>query len=920
MSAALTLCGSVSARQWNFTKWSAGTISTMKAADTYWTNDEKGDGTTNVVPNDACLWNVNATLATACDADSNLLAADGTIIPELEGLKWAGIGAKKVAIAFDYQTTTDKNQWGPFNGPAYLWLNGKTTAVHFIIPKVAPGTVVKMGVETHKMPAENPEARGVDIYVGDTKLTMDPSSYPTTMAEYTWTVPEDYTESVDLDVRPSNGCHLYYISVDEGDVVINTEDIKVAYLYDGTYNGAKDADKNPAGWLANGGLEADGVYVGGLSDFNTTLIDYSTTTLTSETLNDSLLNFDVVVLSEAVSSGNALAKGIYSIVNKVPMLNLKSFMYKSGVWGVGAGNNPSPKATTITVNEDYMDDELFEGVNMDEGVITLYETDDVDAVVGNMVQGCTPSADGLFGADEVIATVPNGESSYTAIHTHGTKNKYMLLPLSSDNYNVLGGDAYLLISNAVKMLYKTKSSVQKAGTPTVTEDRTNNSTTVTLASTATDATVYYALGEGEFTTYSEPFVVTADSTLVRAYAIAHGYDDSDTASVYVRVFGQASAPVIATYEEEGYTLVSLSQSEGSSIYYSFNGITDTARCAAFDADFKVTEPCVIYAFAAADGQLSSEMVTRTIHVGGIPAVKDTVAHFTANEEDWFTNAKIYNSSMEEQETPTSNWAAKAAYYWGKSAWSCYSDEVDHTEIVYDEDGVTPLKSLVDVESDSIKNVYKLNPEAVRYVYSTTDTQWRLRSQGQTFTGETNVSPSYLAGKGDNSSYYAETVFDLIGEPTKGKLTFGGKTSGEPYTASVESVVKFSGELDIVTYITNGAGSNIYLELQTSTDQENWTLVDTVKIASVQRNYAKDRNHINLTEPSYIRLAQVGGSSKAQVYDIYVITTEGTTGIEAISAKESTVADDRIFDLMGRRVNSKVAGQLYIQNGKKVVVR
>ncbi|MCR5394844.1 MAG: chitobiase/beta-hexosaminidase C-terminal domain-containing protein, partial [Bacteroidales bacterium] len=560
MSAALMLCGSAFARQWNFTKWSASTIATLKASDTYWTNDEKGDGTTNVVPNDACVWNVNSTIATACDADSNLLAADGTIIPELEGLKWAGINVKKVAIAFDYQITTDANKWGPYNGPAYLWLNGKTTAVHFIIPKVAPGTMVKMGVETHKLPAENPEARGVDIYVGDTKLTMTPTSYPTAMAEYTWTVPEDYTDSVDLDVRPSNGCHLYYISVDEGDVVINTEDVKVAYLYDGTYNGTKDADKNPAGWLANGGLEKDGVLVGALSGFNTTTIDYSALTMTSAELNDSLLNFDVVVLSEAVSSGNTYAKGIVEIINKVPILNLKSYMYKSGVWSMGSGANPSPKATTITVSEDYLDDELFDGVDMDEGVVTLYTPEDYDAVLGNMVQGCTLNAEGAFGSDEIIATVPTGETgeeSYAAIHTHGTRNKYMLIPLSSDNYNAMGGDAYLLISNAVKMLYKTKSSVQTAGTPTVTEDHGDNTTTVTLASTAVDAKIYYALGDSEFSLYSEPFVVTTDSTLVRAYAIAFGYEDSDTASVYVRVLSQASAPVIVLGEYEGYTEITL---------------------------------------------------------------------------------------------------------------------------------------------------------------------------------------------------------------------------------------------------------------------------------------------------------------------------------------------------------------------------
>ena len=98
-------------KSWDFTKWSATTEAQIKGSSD-WTNDEKGDGTSNVVPDNACVWNVGANVAAACDENGYLKAGDA-VIPELEGLKWTNLAAKKIAIAFDYQTTTDANKWGP---------------------------------------------------------------------------------------------------------------------------------------------------------------------------------------------------------------------------------------------------------------------------------------------------------------------------------------------------------------------------------------------------------------------------------------------------------------------------------------------------------------------------------------------------------------------------------------------------------------------------------------------------------------------------------------------------------------------------------------------------------------------------------------------------------------------------------------
>ncbi|MCR5361299.1 MAG: chitobiase/beta-hexosaminidase C-terminal domain-containing protein [Bacteroidales bacterium] len=911
-TAALLLSSSLYAKKWDFTNWSSETVANI-VADEKWTGDEKGNGTVF----EGAYWYA-ADLATGCSEDSSLMA-NGVVIKELVGLKLNVMASKNVAIATDYQITKDANAWGPYQGPQYLWFAG---AFEIRIPGVKPGTNISAGVESHK-PSDG---RGIDMYVNGEKVawTSGQSGYPTTYDVYTWQVPENIdADVVDVIFKRSNGCHVYYFDVEGyGDDDFDASAVKVAYLYDGTYNGAKDADKNPVGWLANGGLDGDLIYAA-LTSYDVQTIDYSTVGLTSAELNDSLLNYDVVVLSEAVSSSNTLAKGIYDIVNKVPMLNLKSFFYKSGVWGVGAGNNPSPKATTITVAEDYLDDALFANVVMDEGVISLYDADP-DAVNGNLVQGCTPAADGLFGTDEAIATVPSGEdASFTAIHTHGTRNMYMLIPLSSDNSNMLNDNAMTIISNAVEILAKTKSSVQKAGKPNVEQQMANNETTVSISSSATNPTIYYSIDGGDYAIYSEPFVVTKDGTVVKAYAIAHGYDTSDTTEVTISVQAQASAPRFASVDSEGFTTITLTAAEGTSIYFNFVGGENAATSQLYTEPIVLKEPATLTAFATGDGVLQSESVSRDYSVGGIPAVKDTIAHFTANEEAWFTNVKIYDYAMVEQELPTSNWAAKAAYYWGKSGWSYYSTtEVDHTEIVYDEDGVTPLKSQVEgqTDQDSVKTVYKVDPTTVKYVYSTVDTQWRLRSQGQAFTGETNVSAATGVGNAA-TGYYAETAFDEIGSPSKGKMTFGGKASGEAYSASVESTVKFEGEFDVVTYLTNGGTSAIVLELQTSTDGETWATVDTLSSASTQRYFKKDRFHISATEPVYIRIAQTGGGSKGQLYDIYVISTEGTTGIDAITANDEKSAKSQYtIDLMGRRAGTMVPGQMYLKDGKTVIVR
>ena len=916
-------------RKWDFTKWSTATINNLQAGafanansitpESGWSDVEK---TTGTAPTDLsagnCFWESTA----QGNAAGVTLTANGETIAELEGLLYTNTAARSLAIALNYQGPLSDG-CGPYHGPAYLWCGSKTKN-YFVIPNVAVGEKIYIGVESHK----STEARGVELYVytsnnarGTKILGEDGAEAPAVPIDYTeqvWQVQEGLEDTPNEDgtynivIRNTNGCHLYYIQVGE----------------DSSYNGYK-VDGTPAGYAADGGLDVDPVYIT-LMDYNVTAIDYNSEevkAMTSAELNDSLLNFDVVVASEAVSSGNTYAKGLKDIINKVPLLNLKSFMYKKGVWDFGAGSNPSPKANSITVAEDYLEDPLFADVtSMDEnGTIQLFKSNPEDITAGNLVQGYTVTEGSLIAEDAVIATVGDG---INAIHSHGTKNQYMLIPLSSDHLLADGDfnltdDALTIIRNAVNILAATKSKVQNAAMPIISQEPADGRTTVSISCVSPGATIFYTTDGTDptaaSTVYTEPFEVTEDGLVVKAFAQAHGYNDSNIATATITVKTQAEAPSIDIKEEAGQTVVTLTGEEGTNIYFIFQGLTASATSQLYTEPIVLTEPATITMFAESATKLTSPIYDADIEVAGIFQPIDTVAHFNAGQTDWYDNVVItvgensYGAADAVSEGIASG-SASAIYYFGKSAWNYYSDVVDHTEIVYDEDGVTPLKDING--NDSIKTIYVPDAAAFRKITSTTDTQWTIETEGQVVTGETNLKPEVGVGNGATGRF-AETAFDAIGTPTNGVVDFGGKVSGEPYTMRVVSNEKFAAPFDVVVYLGNGSTGSPNIEIQVSADGENWTKIGDVNFCTTQRYWKKTRVHQGEEGEFFVRLAQVGGSSKAQLYDVLVITTTAEVGIEEIS-EDNVRGKQQMFDLYGRQIQAPAAGQIFILNGKKAV--
>ena len=198
--------------RWDFTNWSEETVANLKADAanskvTGWSDVEKqADAEADVEPTEAskdnCFW--------AAIAEGGELTANGVVIEELKGLKFnSAYSAKRsLAIAVNYPSTS----LGDYAGPSYLWLGGggKNIIDCFTIPAVKGGSIIKMGVESHK-PAD---ARGVKLFVDGTELT-DPMgnavAAPKAYTEQFWQVPVG--DAVNVVVQNTNGCHIYFIDL-----------------------------------------------------------------------------------------------------------------------------------------------------------------------------------------------------------------------------------------------------------------------------------------------------------------------------------------------------------------------------------------------------------------------------------------------------------------------------------------------------------------------------------------------------------------------------------------------------------------------------------------------------------------------------------------------------------------------------------
>ena len=876
-------------KSWDFTKWSAETVSDLMTGSD-WSDIEKASETAPTdLSKDNCFWEVTARGNASGEVN---LTANGNVIKELEGLWYTNTTNRSLAIAVNYQNaSTSDAAFGNYHGASYLWL-GSYKKNYFVIPHVEPGTVIKMGVESHKQT----DARGVELYIGrgtsGTKLLAPDGStnaVPTTYTEFEWLVPADATDTpnedgtFDIQIYNTNGCHIYFITVGDGDSPAVEEAKQVAYVADPA---TLDED------LAN-------IFLSGTDGINLTAIDPSVAIGL-----DSLQAYDVVVVAPSVKADDAIAPVLKSAVAYQPMLSMNATLAEA--WGYA--KPVATSETSVTVAENAAENGLF--TDMDVTALELLTEGGLKGVeLGE-----------YFADDDVLATA--GEA--VAIHQHNaSRNSYLYLPFDAENLVLANQDILpQLLANAVTVLAKSKKDVVATGTPAITQQFKNQVTEVSIMVSSKSAQVYYTLDGTEptdaSTLYTEAFTLTEPAT-VKAIAYADGYLPSKVASLDVIIKSQAVAPVITTVNNADNTEITLTtETEGVDIYYSYNGIEDPAFAQKYTEPIVLSqEPGTIYAFAAGGDYVQSELSSKAFSINSLNAQTirlDTLAHFDANQTDWLVDNTENGGTGK----------ASAYYYWGKSAWNYYSTEVDYEETVKDSEG-----------NDSIIYHYKPDAAAVRVVNPNNENGWILKSAGQVLTGELQLAAEGKVGNGATGRY-AETAEDILGGvPSKGAITFGGKTSGEPYTAAIESTVKFTAPFDVVTYIGNGNGSGAaIMQVEVSADGVTWDSVGVAKMAGTQRYYKKTRVNVEKSGEYYVRLAQVGGSTKAQVYDIYILNNgeisqayDPTSGIESVNGNAETLRSE-VYNVNGMRVNGLQKGlnivRKHLANGSvktvKVIVK
>ncbi|MDE5870672.1 MAG: hypothetical protein K2H22_01830 [Muribaculaceae bacterium] len=247
-------------KSWDFTKWSDATVANLMAGEN-WSDIEKADATEPTEKSkDNCFWQVSYSAGVNADG---FLTANDVVIEELKGLVYTNEKTNRsLAIAVNYPDPDPSKDFGPYHGPAYLWLGSKQIN-YFVIPGVPAGATIKMGVESHKLT----DARGVELSVaGETLMAPDGSAVavPTTYTEQEWMVPTTAAASNDVQIYNTNGCHIYFITVTAAggttgiEAIANDENAPVEYY---NIQGVRVANPENGLYIKRQGNKAEKIYV-----------------------------------------------------------------------------------------------------------------------------------------------------------------------------------------------------------------------------------------------------------------------------------------------------------------------------------------------------------------------------------------------------------------------------------------------------------------------------------------------------------------------------------------------------------------------------------------------------------------------------------------------------------------------------------
>jgi len=874
-------------KTWDFRNgFSQKTVNALKADQEefgdskYWRNYESDASKAD----SKHFWNASADFK---NADKMACTHNGEVekvIEELDGLKFtSSTNAKKVVITYDEsqsENASSPNGVYPF-GKSFIWINGKNETIEF---QANCGQQIRIGIESHK----NTEARGISLATSTGSLTLESGEpVPMFFNECVWTLNGDESEVANLTIKTTNGCHIYYIIVGEGDDP-NANKTKVAYLTEGN-DGTSEA--------AYQAIAADdqlSVTVTDLTEKNNRGADFYS-------------KFDAIVVGPSVNDGAGEVKNLIAFY---PILNLNAKLYDT--WGYGTVTDFSQGIAKIN----NLKSDLFTGFEENTDYYTEGEGEEVInffSISDNAFTGVKLGE--FFANDEKLATDFADETT-VAIHTHNLyHNAYIFIPAEA------ASNASKVLVNAIEALKSSKSEIVQTSAPKITLEYKNLNTNISMAMAASNLPkphIYYTLDGSNpteaSTEYTEMLNVTAPCT-VKAVAIAEGYLLSEVTSKEVGIFTQPATPVIAQSNESGSTTVTLTcETEDVDIWYNYLESNDTTQSMKYTEPFVLKAPATVTAFSVAAGQVFSELATQRVVVKDAVVRRDVIGHFDANTDEWGVNASGSTGSTVYH------------FSWGKNAASIYDTTQD------------PISTNVDPETGDETPVYPEKP--YEYWIPSEESEWELKSKGQVLIYQTMT-----VGKdvGNDAGYNPETTGDIIDYApiTKQDIQFGGKVSGEPYTGAIQSRKKFQGPFNLVSYVgTAAGGENVgRMVFQVSTDSVTWENVgDIMATSTVKRLWKGYERSYEGTDEVYVRIVQEGGGSSVQIYDIYVLNTGESsvalkaqfdeeyanyTGIEAITEKYVKMTKG-IYNLNGIRQSSLKRGlNIIVKNDgnvEKVLVK
>lgn len=862
-----TIANAQAYRKWDFTNWSAQTVANLQAeaekgvSGGAWSDVEKATATepTELSKNN-CFWEVTA----QGSADGASVKANGVEIAELEGLLYTNTTNRSLAIAVNYQGPLNSG-FGPYQGPSYLWL-GSSKKNYFVIPKVQPGTSIKIGVESHK----STDARGVELYVGHgtsgTKLKAPDGSdvtVPTTYTDQEWLLPETLTDEAnadgtyDIQIYNTNGCHIYYIEVGNSE-----QKSKVAYLY----NGSTDAE--PAFAIL------------GTSEKYTLEPLEATAAFTL----DALTAYDAVVIGASVSNADAIAS-LKAIQPFVPVLNLNTAIYAA--WGYGSVQTvENPFADVKQVNH-----ALFRGLDIitEEGVSGLVLT------TGSSISAVT--LDGLFAKDAVLATAMS--TDLTAIHAHNlSHNGFIFIPAFDA--------APQLLANAISLLIGSKAKVTAAPKPNIKLEYKNQNTNVVLSSAVTGAEIFYTIDGSvpteQSTVYTEPFNIATEGVTVKAVARGDGYLLSEVAEQLVDLKDQMAAPTISVEQADGASTVTIA-GEGT-IWYNYSNTNDTLKSSKYTQPITLTLPRTIYTFATDEVKVASDLTSQEVTINNAKVRIDVLAHMDANSAE-------YNGG-----------STSTAYYFSwknkKENYPYYNLESYTTETVVNEDGDEVEKKtyteLNDEEEKDFENGWAIRSRGQLVIWENIQTGENIGDHsGYNYATVDDINPYFPVTR----AYI--NLADKNTSPSDGQ--------GFPYNAYIVTTKKFAGPFDVVANVgsivkpAEGSVTKHDFVIEVSADGNAWesswqVLGDTIKMEGLNRLTKNITRSYEGNDEVYVRAYLTNNNSKIGFYDIY-IANEGEKSKElANGISETTTATTNavkgIYTINGMR-------RQQMQRGLNIVV-